>query len=719
MGSIGIQYSPFDPGLPLEAYISIIEYEAKSRALNEPEKVSLALSHLAPKEALLSDFEGVTLWSDLKSRLVDSFGELQYSTQTKMDLISSLNKRPLENCHHFLIRCRHVANTVAHADEWTQLLFLLGLALEERSMFDATNLPTMEQICDTLNACCATEMSPNSPAEVTSVKSEVDDNNVIESDKKDVIPILDEETIKQALDEIGTKDDPDFQSSLGGDDFELSLSDVDVHPKRPGAKRKSQLESKNQSEIKRKYNCKPALCQDCNHVASSKTELEEHVLSEHRDTVVCAICKEKMLMRTLKRHCKQMHRGNEQKCDVCGEEFPTMAKLNQHVRNFHDEKFRALEERALKGEVVIDRNPTQVPPVKPLGPEIINKEERVRNRSIKVRTKCALCPRVFEGSSAFVTHFKEAHHGNRYGCDHCDFLNNDLTRLLDHRLHIHDMPWGGMPVYYCKIDGCNFKQIDHHGFLDHVKVKHDTKEKNWKCTICDKSYVTKFRLKIHTDTVHLNMYKVRCEVEGCNFASTGPKQMEIHMDTHRDASERQLSCICQECGVVYSGKSNLDWHVRRVHRKELHHECPECPGRKFFNKHQLQKHHEDVHGEKNFVCSQCSRAFGREVALKRHIEITHMQIKKFRCTICNQYFGKSGNLSYHVGRKHMNFTDQEAKKKRHLARQHEAFEKLDEPTMPGPTAKIIHPSQTYRNLTTVKVLSRDDATNQLLPATIE
>ena len=152
MGSLGFKFTPLNPSLPVQVFVSIIEHESTTRGLDESSTISFALDHLDSSNVQRSDLVGSDSWPRLKALLISQFGGKQCRTEEKLEQISSLTKSPAENCHHFLLKVKHLVSQVAGPDEWTQLLFLLGLSYEERSMFDLNNLPSLHQICNTINA---------------------------------------------------------------------------------------------------------------------------------------------------------------------------------------------------------------------------------------------------------------------------------------------------------------------------------------------------------------------------------------------------------------------------------------------------------------------------------------------------------------------------------------------------------------------------------------
>ena len=644
------KFHPKEPAFPIEVFISIVEHEAKTSSLDDKGTVSLMLSHLSPKNVNGFDFQNTSNWSDLKVQLIQSFSQQYVNTQQKLDSLLSLHKKPMENCYHFFLRCQHVAKLVHNINEWTEILFLMGLSHDERSIFDIENPPKIEEICHAINEYNLTEKKLRETSEIV-IKSE----NI------------------QYKEEFET-----YRNDQLTDPYRVQ-SDIDV-ALLPTTSFRGEQESYDNNEEKK---IEVKMEADSEWENTEGKSLKRGIKTKSKkETVQCTICKETIPKWGSKRHYAKVHGTNQHfvpgtnlKCSQCDQLFPSPYRLSLHMRNIHSTKFQILEEREAKGEVLIIRNPERIPLLRPIEPTNLTGEEKKDGKRVLNKLKCALCPAVIEGNSNFVSHLNEAHEGKKYGCDQCDYTTKKTRDLLQHRLAIHNMFWGNGSIFVCRINGCGMKKINVDEFLLHLKT-HDTTERLFECNVCGKSFKTKLIMDQHVKLSHLMVIKpYPCQVEGCNFSTHSPKLLDNHMEVHRDPSERLNIVVCQQCGMCVNQK-NLNRHVRTVHLKEKNFPCEDC-NMTFFDASSRRKHYKNVHEEKTMVCPKCNKGFGNRSNYLRHIKVQHMDAKRFRCTICNQEFRESCNLSYHVGRKHMGFSDEEAKAKRHLARQHPAFQKID------------------------------------------
>jgi uncharacterized Zn-finger protein len=99
------------------------------------------------------------------------------------------------------------------------------------------------------------------------------------------------------------------------------------------------------------------------------------------------------------------------------------------------------------------------------------------------------------------------------------------------------------------------------------------RDRDYKCTECDRMFFSKYDLT-------------------------------KHMDTHSE--KKPFSCqICQK----QFSRANLLQRHEKIHREELRYGCPHCD-REFFTTEELEKHEEAVHkAVKPFQCNICNKRF--------------------------------------------------------------------------------------------------------------
>lgn len=112
---------------------------------------------------------------------------------------------------------------------------------------------------------------------------------------------------------------------------------------------------------------------------------------------------------------------------------------------------------------------------------------------------------------------------------------------------------------------------------------------------CDKTYLSKYTLKNHLETIH------------------APEP-----DHYRSEESHDMTCPVKGCGKVYDGMDSVKDHIKRVHS-----------------------------GAKVFKCSDCAQRFKFESQLNDHWVENHLIMKPFRCGYCAKHFAKQKDLNTH------------------------------------------------------------------------
>jgi len=667
-------------GFPIELFIKVMEEEAAEHKWNDAELTEQACSHMDclvenDKQKLyhLKD------WTSMKKYLLTVYGQ-EPTVWSKVQLLRSLTKAPDEKFQHFLTRVKHTVDgqmrlgqmcgcekNTAPVRELEKLLFLAGLQDFELDLcddFDDQILSNLELLVDKLSSDIKDDPDPFLPS-------------------FDVKP--ESEAVMKEDDGVDIKVDPDFlPESPEAEDEPVQPSEFDDSEDEEFVipKKKKKLAKKPKSDLEkpaRKNHSGPATCDHCDLKFRTKGELSKHMSSEHKKASsrgtkvmqICQLCKQQFTKSGIERHYFEAHKGMAVKCDTCGNLFTSAVKLRRHVENIHkSDRYKALEKRVSLGEVYIETNPKQVPPLTPLEPIV----ENFKDGTKKSVYKCALCPSSIESVQEYSKHCSKHHGGRRCKCDSCDFTAKDVMNVLEHRLKIHNHAWGNKAVYHCKINDCGLKTYCPFTLSDHIDVKHE-KLQVQNCQVCSKVFTSKGALKSHIQSVHMGIKQFKCDQ--CDYQCNGKKALEIHKNVHL-AEEEKEKFICDECGSGYSTLIQLKRHNRRVHQKERNCECPHCPpGKKFFQYSEMLAHMREVHQiDKKYVCSHCDRGFKSNHGKRVHEEAVHLKIKHYRCKLCNTLTANAYNLTYHIAMRHLGLKKSEVKANWHLAKNHDAFEFL-------------------------------------------
>lgn len=216
---------------------------------------------------------------------------------------------------------------------------------------------------------------------------------------------------------------------------------------------------------------------------------------------------------------------------------------------------------------------------------------------------CQQCRRQFATEYYLRMHTERCHGKPRaYRCDVCERTLASKRGLIEHkRIHSEERP------FQCQLCGKGFRQPAL--LFNHIKTHNDLLP--FQCELCGNQYKYKRSMERHKEKIHDGvLHSFPCSL--CDRVFSTKSKLKEHQYFHEGNSPH----VCQICGKRLLARKTLQNHML-IHRGEKPFECEYC--HKKFRFVIVLKRHLSVHtGVKPFHCSKCGRQFIHRVYLDRH-----------------------------------------------------------------------------------------------------
>lgn len=267
------------------------------------------------------------------------------------------------------------------------------------------------------------------------------------------------------------------------------------------------------------------------------------------------------------------------------------------------------------------------------------KKEEVKKANKKARYSCDLCSKTFI-TVYFLTKHLLRHLNKTVVCNQCNLECKSKFCLLEHVKANH----------LDKETNCSSCEVCGRAFTDErKKEKHRETHSKRQCSICNKIFVsqkyynshlqrhmtrfklthrkaretcsfceseclTKNKLSVHVNKVHLQIKPYSCDMCERKFYT------KFNLTNHKKLHSLKSKEKCEFCGANMKCRRDLVIHVRR-HMGFRPHACFLCI-EAFYSERELNCHMNKLHGGK-VICNICKTVFLKKSELKFHNRTSH------------------------------------------------------------------------------------------------
>lgn len=249
---------------------------------------------------------------------------------------------------------------------------------------------------------------------------------------------------------------------------------------------------------------------------------------------------------------------------------------------------------------------------------------------------CQWCGKTFTKKVRLKRH-QVIHNEKTVPCDMCHLKFKTTSRMRQHKKYQH---LNHEKNYECNICGKKFtKEV-----YKHHMARHD-KRYTCFCDECGKGFYASNALRDHVKVTHEGI-KFICFP--CNWSTSSYGHYSTHMKNH-DPDYKYKEFKCSLCSKTFNLNCRLTQHLKRSHPNEddkITYVCDVC-GKALTSIKSLNDHRRLHTGEKPFACTYCRKPFRSRGLLQGHIR-THTKEKRHKCTICEKSFTQRTTLVVHM-----------------------------------------------------------------------
>ena len=164
----------------------------------------------------------------------------------------------------------------------------------------------------------------------------------------------------------------------------------------------------------------------------------------------------------------------------------------------------------------------------------------------------------------------------------------------------------------------------------------------WKCVECGKLFNRLSNMNQHIKKIHREVKSKICQI--CSETFKNREQLSRHKLTH---PEFEVPFTCKHCSQPFGEVGLMNAHIKQRHNPKRF-ECNQCK-QTFTTAHSVLLHTNSIHNNVKFSCEYCGQLFTQKGSMTYHMQV-HNSVKNesFDCVVCGMKFARVKLLNIHA-----------------------------------------------------------------------
>nr|XP_003703409.1 PREDICTED: zinc finger protein 845 [Megachile rotundata]XP_012140845.1 PREDICTED: zinc finger protein 845 [Megachile rotundata] len=249
-----------------------------------------------------------------------------------------------------------------------------------------------------------------------------------------------------------------------------------------------------------------------------------------------AYCRPSRLMRHFRSHTgERSYKCNYENCDKA---YTNACHLKRHMETHSDIKTMY-----------------QCPECSIFIAHRYNLKRHYKTQHEREKLTCKECNASFTKKYQLAAH-KATHNPVLYKCEKCNKSFTNPTKFKNHKA-THEK----LKQYPCTRSGCNEVFENWILFQSHLKTQHVN---DYKCKDCDKRFLQKHHLRVHSQVHIKHRLLIPCPYEKCPRVYYFQKNLDQHIRVYHLDQKYE----CDICKIKITTKRRLTEHIQKLHMLE-------------------------------------------------------------------------------------------------------------------------------------------------------